>query len=135
MKSKKLNFLLVLLMIGMLIPVNIFSQQVIEIQVSPNILNLQSNGVVVTIHTDIPFSDVNASSVELEGVGIQSWKADNQGFFVAKFNMEAVKALVDQGVLELGNNTVTLMGTTKSGATFYGEKDVLIINNVPQGKK
>ena len=135
MKSKKLNFLLVLLMIGMLIPVNIFSQQVIEIQVSPNILNLQSNGVVVTIHTDIPFSDVDATSVELEGVEIQSWKADNQGFFVAKFNMEAVKALVDQGVLELGINTVTLKGTTKSGATFSGSKDVLIINNVPQGKK
>ena len=135
MKSKKLNFLLVLLMIGMLIPVNIFSQQVIEIQVSPNILNLQSNGVVVTIHTDIPFSDVEASSVKLEGVGIQSWKADNQGYFVAKFNMEAVKALVDQEDLELGINTVTLMGTTKSDATFSGSKDVLIIDNVPQGKK
>ena len=135
MKSKKLNFLLVLLMIGMLIPVNIFSQQVIEIQVSPNILNLQSNGVVVTIHTDIPFSDVDATSVELEGVEIQSWKADNQGFFVAKFNMVEVKDLVNLGELELGVNTLILVGETGGGGDFSGSEDILIINNVPRGKK
>jgi len=135
MKSRNLNFLLVLLMIGMLIPANIFSQQVIEIQVSPNILNLQSNGVVVTIHTDIPFSDVNASSVTLNGVEIQSWKADSQGFFVAKFNMVEVKDLVNLGELELGVNTLILVGETGGGGDFSGSEDILIINNVPQGKK
>lgn len=133
MKSKKLNFVLVLLMIGMFTPVSVFSQG-IEIQVSPNVLNLQSNGVVVTVHTDIPFSDVNASSVTLNEVGIQSWKSDNQGFFVAKFNMVEVKDLVNQGELQLGVNTLTLEGTTGSGSTFSGSEDILIINNVPRGK-
>ena len=133
MKSKKLNFVLVLLMIGILIPASVFSQE-IEIQVSPNVLNLQSNGVVVTVHTDIPFSDVDASSVTLNEVGIQSWKSDNQGFFVAKFNMLEVKDLVNQGELQLGVNTLTLEGTTGSGSTFSGSEDILIINNVPRGK-
>ena len=49
MKSKKLNVLIIVLMIGLLIPLSGFNQEVIEIQVSPNVLNLQNNGVVVTI--------------------------------------------------------------------------------------
>ena len=130
--SKKLIFLLALLIIGMLIPASVFSQQVIEIQVSPNILNLQSNGVVVTIHTDIPFSDVDAQTVILSGVVIQSWKADNGGFFVAKFNMDDVK---DIESLEIGEyNTLTLDGLKVSGDEFTGSEDVLVINNVPKGK-
>ena len=130
--SKKLIFLLALLIIGVLLPASVFSQQVIEIQVSPNILNLQSNGVVVTIHTDIPFSDVDAQTVTLGGVVIQSWKADNGGFFVAKFNMDDVK---DIESLEIGEyNTLTLDGLKVSGDEFTGYEDVLVINNVPKGK-
>jgi len=131
MKNKKLSFLIIALMIGMLIPASIFSQEVIEIQVSPNVLNLQSNGVVVTIHTDIPYSQVSASDVTLNGLEIDSWKADNQGFFVAKFDMDEVKDLED---LEIGSyNTLTLEGSKVSGGTFSGSEDVLVINNVPKG--
>ncbi len=120
-------------MIGMLIPASMFSQEEIEIQVSPNILNLQSNGVVVTIHTDIPFSQVSAQTVNMNGLEIDSWKADNQGFFVAKFNMDDVKELED---LEIGAyNTLTLDGLKVSGDTFAGSEDILVINNLPKGKK
>ncbi len=130
--SNKLIFLLALLIIGMLIPASVFSQQVIEIQVSPNILNLQSNGVVVSIHTDIAFSDVDAQTVILSGVVIQSWKADNGGYFVAKFNMDDVK---DIESLEIGEyNTLTLDGFKVNGDAFTGSEDVLVINNVPKGK-
>ena len=100
--------------------------ETIEIQVSPNILNLQSSGVVVTIHTDISYWNVYASSVILNGITIQSWKADNRGFFVAKFNMDEVKALTD---LVIGDyNTLTLMGESVSGP-FSGSEAILIISN------
>ena len=132
MKKTKLNFLFILLMAGMLLTFNVFSQEVIEIQVSPNVLNLQNNGVVVTIHTDIPYSAVIGSSVSLNGLEIESWKSDNQGFFVAKFDMDEVKDLDD---LEIGGyNTLSLTGETGNG-TFTGSEDILVINNIPNKKK
>ncbi|MCD4681453.1 MAG: hypothetical protein K8S00_13795 [Bacteroidales bacterium] len=131
LKGGKINFLRALIMIGMFIPAGIFSQTVIEIQVSPNILNLQSNGVVVTIHTNIPYAEVGAQSVTLNEVVIQSWKADNRGFFVAKFNMDDIKNIN----LNIGEyNTLTLEGDKVSGGTFTGSEDVLVINNLPKGK-
>ena len=132
MKSKKLNVLIIVLMIGLLIPLSGFNQEVIEIQVSPNVLNLQNNGVVVTIHTDIPYSSVIGSSVSLNGLEIESWKSDNQGYFVAKFNMDEVKDL--QGIEIGGYNTLTLSGETGIG-TFTGSDEILVINNIPSKKK
>ena len=132
MKNKKLNVLIIILMVGMLIPLSGFSQEVIEIQVSPNVLNLQNNGTVVTIHTDIPYSAVIGSSVSLNGLEIESWKSDNQGFFVAKFDMDEVKELDD--LVIGGYNTLTLAGETGSG-TFTGSEDILVINNIPNKKK
>ena len=132
MKNKKLNVFIILLMIGMLLPLGVFSQEVIEIQVSPNVLNLQNNGVVVTIHTDIPYSAVIGSSVSLNGLEIESWKSDNQGYFVAKFNMDEVKEL--EGLEIGGYNTLTLSGETGNG-TFTGSDEILVINNIPNKKK
>ena len=94
---------------------------------------MQSNGIVVTIHTDIPYSQVSASTVSLEGLEIDSWKADNQGFFVAKFDMDEVKGL--DGLEIGGYNTLTLNGSKVSGGgTFTGSEDVLVIDNVPKGR-
>jgi hypothetical protein len=132
MKNKKLNVLIIILMIGLLIPLSGFSQEVIEIQVSPNVLNLQNNGVVVTIHTDIPYSSVIGSSVSLNGLEIESWKSDNQGYFVAKFNMDEVKDL--EGIEIGAYNTITLSGETGIG-TFTGSDEILVINNIPSKKK
>ena len=56
----------------------------ITIDVAPNVLNLQNQGEVVTVHTDIGYGEVSASVVYLNGVLINSWKADNRGYFVAK---------------------------------------------------
>lgn len=133
MKRKNINFLVIVFMMIMLVPAMIVSQDIVEIQISPNVLNLQNNGIVVTIHTDIPFSQVSASKVSLNGLEIESWKADNQGFFVAKFNMDEVKELEN---LEIDDyNTLTLEGYKVSGDTFIGSSEILVINNIPKGKK
>jgi hypothetical protein len=102
-----------------------------DIVVAPNVLNLQSSGIVVTVHTAIPYSEVYVSSVYLNGVEIQSWKADSQGFFVAKFEMDAIKDLPG---LEVGINKLTLTAST-TGGTFEGSQDILVIDNVPAGGK
>lgn len=128
----KLSVLIVLMVVVVFNPISLFSQD-IEIQVSPNILNLQSNGVVVTIHTNVDYSSVDASTVELNSVEIQSWKADEQGNFVAKFNMDDIKGLPG---LKIGEyNTLTLEGQTSDGETFIGSEEVLVINKVPKGKR
>ena len=132
MRKRKLNLFIIILMVGMLIPFSGFSQEVIEIQVSPNVLNLQNNGVIVTIHTDIPYSSVIGSSVSLNGLEIESWKSDNQGFFVAKFDMDEVKDL--EGLEIGGYNTLTLVGETGSD-TFTGSDEILVNNNIPNKKK
>jgi len=102
-----------------------FSQTPIEIQVAPNVLNLKNNGQVVTVHTDLSFGSVSATSVTLNGVVIDHWKADNQGNFVAKFLIEEIKNLP----LEIGQlNTLVLEGTKTNGEAFIGSYDVMVIN-------
>lgn len=101
----------------------------IQIQVSPNVLNLQNKGTVVTIHTDVDYGLVVASEVYLNGIKIQSWKADDRGDFVAKFNMAAVKGLP----LVIGAyNELKLEGTLVSGEAFTGTQQILVVNNIPK---
>ncbi len=101
----------------------------IEIDVSPNVLNLQNQGEVVTVHTDISYSAVVGSTVTLNDVEISHWKSDNRGNFVAKFVMEEIKDLP----LNIGElNTLTLIGETSDGIQFSGSQDILVVNNIPK---
>jgi hypothetical protein len=107
----------------------------IAIDVAPNVLNLQSEGKVVTVHTEIDYVDVEVSAVYLNGVDINSWKADNRGNFVAKFLMDEIKSL--DGLKIDGHNTLILTGRTKDGAVssgeaFSGTQDIKVINIGPQ---
>jgi len=80
----------------------------IEIDVSPKTLNIQSEGDIVTVHTDIPYSQVAGASVLLNGLTISWWKSDNQGYFVAKFVMGEVKGLYEEELLFDGDNELLL---------------------------
>lgn len=98
----------------------------ITIEVAPNVLNIQSEGQVVTVHTELAYSSVVALSVMLNGVKIDSWKADDRGNFVAKFLMSAIKSLP----LTLGQlNTLRIDGTTTDGKEFWGSKAVMVVSN------
>ena len=100
----------------------------IMIDIAPNVLNLQSQGQVVTVHTDIKYGDVYASAIYLNDVLIHSWKADNRGYFVAKFLMTEVKNQAD-----VGFNTFTLIGTTIDGTLFWGNQTIEVVDNIPVG--
>jgi hypothetical protein len=104
----------------------------IAIDVAPKTLNIQSEGTVVTVHTDILFDAVKASSVSLNSIPIQSYKEDNCGYFVAKFSMLEVKDLVDKVILKLGKITLTLKGIA-NGEEFTGSQVITVISIVPEG--
>ncbi len=101
----------------------------IEIQVSPNTLNLQNPGEWVTIHTDLAYSSVISASVELNGVPISWSKSDNQGFFVAKFVMSQIKNLDGLTIGEY--NSLTLTGESSDGP-FSGTRAIMVINVIPK---
>lgn len=98
----------------------------IDIQVSPNVLNLANSGEVVTIHTDLPYSSVIGTSVTLNGVAIAWWKSDAQGNFVAKFEINTIKKLFVPGtyLLELAG-TYYLDGVQ---TPFTGSQLIKVIN-------
>lgn len=105
----------------------VFSSQALEIgiTVTPRVLNISSSGKVVTVHTDLPYGYVEVSSVFLNGVPIQHWKADNQGNFVAKFLMQEVETL--PGLVIGRRNTLLLLGATIDGEAFSGTDEVMVI--------
>lgn len=123
-KNKQALVFSMLIMLALL-PLTGFCQTIIEIQVAPNVLNLKNNGQVVTVHTDLAFGAVAATTVTLNGIEIDHWKADNQGNFVAKFLIEEIKNLP----LNIGQlNKLTLVGSKSNGETFTGSYDVMVIN-------
>jgi len=103
----------------------------IEIDVSPNVLNIQSNSTIVTVHTDIAYSIVVGASVFLNGVAIDWWKSDDRGNFVAKFVSDEIKTL--DGLSIGGYNTLVLTGYTTGEEAFIGTQDIMVIDNVPEG--
>ena len=103
----------------------------IEIDVSPNVLNIQSESTIVTVHTDIAYSLVVGASVWLNGVAIDWWKSDDRGNFVAKFESDEIKTL--DGLIIGDYNTLTLNGFTTGEEAFIGTQDIMVIDNVPEG--
>jgi len=108
----------------LLAPVTALADE-INIEVAPRTLNIDSDGQVVTVHTDVAYWEVDVSSVFLNGVLISSWKADNRGNFVAKFLMEDVKTL--DGLVIDGYNMLTLVGATVDGTSFVGSQEIMVI--------
>jgi len=101
----------------------------IAIDIAPNVLNLGSQGQVVTVHTNIAYWYVDTSTLYMNGVPISSWKADDRGYFVAKFLMNEIKDQVD-----VGYHTFTLTGMTTYEACFWGEQIIYVVDNIPVGR-
>ena len=103
----------------------------INIDVSPNVLNIQSESSIVTVHTDIAYNLVVGATVFLNGVAIDWWKSDDRGNFVAKFISDEIKTLDG---LKIGDyNTLTLTGFTTDEEAFIGTQDIKVIDIEPAG--
>ncbi len=125
-KLKQLTLAPLLLLIFLIVGGSSFLPVDIEIDVAPNVLNIQSEGTVVTVHTSIEYSAVDGASVKLNGVPISWWKSDSRGLFVAKFNMEEVESLVSSEIIALGNIVLTLEGSSNQGE-FIGSQTIKVI--------
>ena len=104
----------------------------IQIDVAPNVLNLESEGTVVTVHTDIAYSLVVGSTVFLNGVPIHHWKADARGNFVAKFLSDEIKTL--EGLRIDDYNALKLTGYTTDDEAFIGAQEIKVIEIIPKGQ-
>lgn len=101
----------------------ILAQVEADITVSPQTLKLSSNSTSwVTVHTNLPYGAVLSASVTLNGVPISWSKADDRGYFVAKFQIGAIKGIAVPPSVEL-----TFAGTLKDGQTFSGTDTVSVI--------
>ncbi len=111
----------------------------IAIDVAPNVLNLQSGGDYVTVHTNIADSLVDTGSVKLfvgdvdgdDFADPDSCFSDDRGYFVAQFLRKVVGDIVESG----DYNTFILTGLNKSGKIFSGEQNILVVDNVPKGPR
>jgi hypothetical protein len=100
-------------------PAGTFSDTEIYIKVSPHVIVLDSEGAWITVHTNIPYGEVETSSVALNGVAAASTKADLKGNLVAKFTQADIKAIISppEALLEL-------TGLKTDGEAFSGSEVV-----------
>ena len=100
----------------------------IELVVSPNVLNLESKGGVVTLHADLDYGLVDVDDLKLKvydniSVPIAYTFADNCGDLVIKCNLETVKGMVVEG-------DVTLTFQLSINNDMYtGEDTISVINS------
>jgi len=112
----------------------------IGIDVSPNIVNIESKGEAhpVRVFTNASYSNVALETVDLyitheaieEEYLIPSWKTrDSWGHLIVKFYLDELDTLVENNSLTIdGENTLTVCGETKGGASFWGEGIIFIID-------
>ena len=93
----------------------------VVIEVAPSVLVLDSPGIWVTVHAEIPCADVDHASVTLNGVSPSVVKADSRGELVAKFAREDVDSIVAPPEALL-----VLEGVTVSGLPFSGADTITV---------
>ena len=88
----------------------------VEVQIAPHTLLLSSEqSGEVAVHTDIPYSLVDGSTVTLAGFGAVRTKADDCGNFVGFFDEAEIKSVVAVPAYEL-----EFAGITVDGVPFAG---------------
>jgi len=99
----------------------------IDMEVSPHVLNIESNGGSISIHTDIGFGFVEDATVEVNGEEIEviSTFADDCGNLVVICDIEEVKEIVKDD--ESANFVLTC-----NGGDYTGWDSVPVIRVIPQ---
>lgn len=136
MRSVLLPFCAILLVSGMFVgPASAQGELEVPIVIAPSTINIDLKGVWVTVHAEIPYSEVVGAKVTLEGVAVKVTFADNRGDLVAKFIVgDVIDILVSVGengvvTIKNPNPTLTLCGETKLGVSFWGQDKIRVISN------
>jgi hypothetical protein len=91
------------------------------ITIAPQTLVLSHDSCSVTVHTNIAIGQVDCDSLLLEGIAPYLTKADSRGELVAKFDPDAVKAIVAPGEV-----TLTLTGLLVDGSSFAASDTITV---------
>lgn len=95
------------------------------VAVSPQTLILtMDQGGAVTVHTSIPFADVDVNTLQLNGIAVDWTHVDSLGHLVAEFDEAAVKAIATPP-----QTVLTLTGNLKTGEPFSGSDTVRVIES------
>ena len=101
---------------------NATAEEIVSVQVAPHMMLLgKVQSGEVTVHVGIPYSIVVESTIQMNGVDVSWTKSDDCGNLVAKFDEDAVKA-----VLQVPSTTLTLSGSTTGGVDFSGSDTVKV---------
>lgn len=102
---------------------NARTDDALGVAVSPQTFNLSKDqGGAVTVHTAIPYVDVDCASLKLNGIPVDWTHVDSLGNVVGEFDEAAVKAIVAPP-----RTTLTLTGNMKTGESFAGSDTVRVI--------
>ena len=104
----------------------------IEVVVSPNVLNLQSFGGSVSLHTDMPYRLVQSLVLSVNGVEVipSATFADDRGQLVVKCSMADMKEMV-----EPGEAIFDLAVTGTDGITYSGTDTIRVISQAGVNRK
>ncbi len=133
MSARKLSFAVLVILAAILSPICLTSTNAgaqgttleIEITISPRTLSLGSlsgSNTGVTVHADVPLSEVDTTTLELEGIPVVYAKSDNHGDLVAKFDRDDVCAVVAPP-----SATLTLIGCKLDGTPIAGSDTISVV--------
>ena len=107
----------------------------IDVVVSPNVLNLESFGGSVSLHTDIAYRLVEDAALTVNGIEVLpiSTFADDRGQLVVKCSMATVEAIVE--MVEPGEATFDLTVTGTDGLTYSGTDTIKVISQAGVNRK
>jgi len=93
----------------------------VPMEVAPAMLVLGAPGTCVTVHAEIPYGEVDHTTLALNGVDPTSVKSDNRGELVVKFAREDI-----EGIVSPPEATLVLTGLTVSGTPFSGSDTIAV---------
>jgi hypothetical protein len=107
----------------------------IDVVVSPNVLNLESFGGSVSLHTDFAYSRVGSVALTVNGAEVLPifTFADDRGQLVVKCSMATVEAIVE--MVEPGEATFDLTVTGTDGLTYSGTDTIKVISQAGVNRK
>ena len=101
----------------------------IDMVVSPNVLNIESNGGSISIHTDIDYVSEADTTVEVNGTEIEviSTFTDNCGNLVVKCDIDEVKGIVKDAYF-----ADFVLTCNYNGGVYTGSDSVPVIRVISQ---
>lgn len=104
----------------------------IDVVVSPNVLNLESYGGSVSLHTDIAYGLAEEIGLTVNGTEVPSFStfADNRGQLVVKCDLETIK-----GMVQVGEATFVLSVVGGDGVAYSGSDMIEVIRQSGVSRK